>query len=66
MGQSMMRQLRQARSASGRSFERSSYLAFVIGGVVLTSALLMTVQYVLLIVQEPEDFSKGVCDGISY
>jgi hypothetical protein len=61
-----MRQLRQATSASGRNFERNSYIAFVIGGVVLISALLMTIQYVLLIVQEPDDFSQGVCDGISY
>lgn len=66
VGQSIMRQVRQATSASGRNFERNSMLAFVIGGVVLISALLMTIQYVLLIVQEPEDISIGFCDGISY
>ncbi|GKY95610.1 hypothetical protein MPSEU_000522300 [Mayamaea pseudoterrestris] len=65
VGQGIMRQIRQATSASGRNFERNSYIAFVIGGVVLISALLMTIQYVLLIVQEPDDF-QGVCDGISY
>lgn len=44
IGQLMMRQARQAKSASGRTFERNSYTAFAIGGVVLISALLMTIE----------------------
>lgn len=66
LGQSLMRQARQATSASGRNFERNSYIAFVIGGVVLISALLMTVQYVLLIVDEPEEYESGLCDGLRF
>lgn len=63
-GQTIMRQARQAKSASGRNFERNSYIAFVIGGVVLISALLMTIQYVLLIVEKPDDSGSGLCDGL--
>ena len=44
LGQILMRQARQARSASGRDFERNSYTAFAIGGVILVSALLMTIE----------------------
>lgn len=44
IGNKLMRQARQARSATGRNFERNSYTAFAIGGVVLVSALLMTIQ----------------------
>jgi hypothetical protein len=44
IGNNLMRQARQARSATGRNFERNSYIAFAIGGVVLISALLMTIQ----------------------
>ena len=44
LGQIIMRQARQARSASGRDFERNSYTAFAIGGVILVSALLMTIE----------------------
>lgn len=44
IGQILMRQARQARSASGRDFERNSFTAFAIGGVILISALLMTIE----------------------
>jgi hypothetical protein len=44
VGQILMRQARQARSASGRDFERNSFTAFAIGGVILISALLMTIE----------------------
>ena len=61
-----MKQARQARSASGRNFERNSYITFVIGGVVLISALLMTVQYVFAIVEEPGEGYGGLCDGLRF
>jgi multisubunit Na+/H+ antiporter MnhE subunit len=67
LGQILMRRVRQAKSASGRKFERNSYLAFVIGGVVLVSALLMTIQYVFMIVDQPdEDTFGGLCDGLRF
>jgi hypothetical protein len=44
VGQILMRHARQARSASGRDFERNSFTAFAIGGVILISALLMTIE----------------------
>jgi uncharacterized membrane protein YfcA len=66
LGQSIMRQARQATSASGRNFERNSVTAFVIGGVILISALLMTIQYVLIIVERPEDYEGGLCEGYRF
>jgi uncharacterized membrane protein YfcA len=65
LGQKLMKQARQAKSASGRDFERNSYIAFVIGGVVLVSAVLMTIQYVFMIVDEP-DPDGGLCDGLQF
>jgi uncharacterized membrane protein YfcA len=65
LGQRLMKQARQAKSASGRDFERNSYIAFVIGGVVLVSAVLMTIQYVFMIVDEP-DPDGGLCDGLQF
>lgn len=44
LGQILMKQARQARSASGRDFERNSFTAFAIGGVILISALLMSIE----------------------
>ena len=44
LGIILMRQARQARSASGRDFERNSFTAFAIGGVILVSALLMSLE----------------------
>jgi uncharacterized membrane protein YfcA len=65
LGQKLMKQARQAKSASGRDFERNSYIAFVIGGVVMVSAVLMTIQYVFMIVDEP-DPDGGLCDGLQF
>lgn len=65
-GQTIMRQARQATSASGRNFERNSYIAFVIGTVVLISALLMTMEYVLMIVAQPDQLQTGLCDGLRF
>jgi H+/Cl- antiporter ClcA len=66
LGQTIMKWARQAQSASGRRFERNSYIAFVIGGVVLTSALLMTIQYVFSIVEKPDEDIGGVCVGLRF
>lgn len=66
VGQKLMRQARMARSASGRHFERNSYIAFATGGVVLISALLMTIQYVFAVAEEPEDDDGGLCDGLRF
>lgn len=66
LGQLLMAQARQARSASGRHFERNSYIAFVIGGVVLVSALLMTLQYVFRIVERPDDDFRHVCESVKF
>jgi hypothetical protein len=63
IGQLIMRYARQAKSASGRTFERNSFTAFAIGGVVLVSALLMTIEYVFTIVEQP-DSEVGLCDGL--
>jgi uncharacterized membrane protein YfcA len=62
IGQLLMIRARQAQSISGRKFERNSYIAFVIGGIVLVSAILMTIQYVLSIRGgESKEIGK-VCD----
>jgi len=66
LGQSIMRQARRAKSANGRVFERNSFLAFAIGGVVLISALLMTIRYVLKTIQEPDEDDGGLCDGLRF
>lgn len=62
IGQKLMVRARKARSASGRMFERNSYIAFVIGGVVLVSAILMTIQYTLSIVEGGEEDFGRICD----
>ena len=62
IGQKLMVRARQAQSASGRKFERNSYIAFVIGGVVLVSAILMTIQYILAIVEGGDEDFGSICD----
>ena len=62
IGAKVMVRARRARSASGRRFDRNSYIAFVIGGVVLVSAILMTIQYVVSIVEGGEDGVRQLCD----
>jgi hypothetical protein len=65
IGQLMMRHVRRARSASGREFERNSFTAFAIGGVVLVSALAMTLEYVFSIVEQPDE-QTALCDGLRF
>jgi hypothetical protein len=60
----IMGEVRKARSATGRTFERNSYRAFVIGGIVLVSALLMTMQYVFAPRMVGYDGEIGLCDGL--
>lgn len=62
IGQLIMVRARQARSASGRRFERNSYIAFVIGGVVMISAILMTIQYTFSIVEGGDEDVGKLCD----
>ena len=63
-GNKVMRQARQAKSANGRNFERNSYIAFCIGGVILVSALLMTIDYVFRVYAfDDMDSPDGLCDG---
>jgi len=63
-GNRVMRQARQAKSANGRNFERNSYIAFCIGGIILASALLMTIDYVFRVYAfDDMDIPEGLCDG---
>jgi uncharacterized membrane protein YfcA len=66
LGQGVMHRARQT-ATEGRNFERNSFIAYCTGGVILLSALLMTLQYVLLIVNYDADASQseegGLCEG---
>jgi uncharacterized membrane protein YfcA len=64
LGQLLMQRARNAEQYNGQNFERNSIIAYAIGGVVLLSALLMTIQYVLSILtfDEIRDVG-GICDG---
>ena len=64
LGQLLMQRARTAGQHNGENFERNSIIAYAIGGVVLLSALLMTIQYVLSIVKfnDNED-TGGICEG---
>ena len=54
----------RARSAPSGNFERNSLIAFSLGGVILLSAFLMTVLYVLMIVSfDEEGDDGGICSG---
>jgi uncharacterized membrane protein YfcA len=56
----------RARSSPGGNFERNSLIAYSIGGVILLSAFLMTILYVLLIVSFEDDGDNGgICEGYS-
>jgi hypothetical protein len=44
-----------------RRAQRNSYIAFCIGGVVLLSAILMTIQSVLSIAEGEQHHSSGIC-----
>lgn len=67
IGSHLMKQARRATSATGRIYERNSYLAFAIGGVVLIAALLMTIQYVFKTVKDYDDEDDGgICEGLRF
>jgi uncharacterized membrane protein YfcA len=64
LGQLLMQRARNAGHINGQNFERNSIIAFAIGGVVLLSALLMTVQYVLSIIKfDGRREMGGICEG---
>ena len=67
IGQGIMTSVRQANTDTHGNFERNSFIAYCIGGVILLSALLMTMQYVLHIVSYNANVSGteegGLCEG---
>jgi uncharacterized membrane protein YfcA len=67
MGQGIMKTVRQTKTEGSGNFERNSFIAYCIGGVILLSALLMTMQYVLEIVNYGKNLSGteggGLCEG---
>jgi uncharacterized membrane protein YfcA len=64
LGQLLMQRARNAGQYNGHNFERNSIIAYAIGGVVLLSALLMTIQYVLSIVKfDSTRDVGGICEG---
>lgn len=67
MGQGIMKTVRQTKTEGSGNFERNSFIAYCIGGVILLSALLMTMQYVLQIVSYGKNISGteegGLCEG---
>ena len=56
----------RARNSPGGNFERNSLIAFSIGSVILLSAFMMTILYVLMIVSFEDDGDNGgICEGYS-
>lgn len=65
-GQGLMSTAKRQSKTAGANFERNSFIAYCIGGVVLLSALLMTIQYVLEIVSygaNNTSAGSGLCEG---
>lgn len=65
MGQGIMQVALQT-STGAANFERNSFIAYCIGGVIMLCALLMTLQYVVQIVGLDTNISYtegGLCDG---
>jgi hypothetical protein len=65
VGQGVMQRARRSKTG-GSNFERNSFIAYCIGGVIMMSALLMTIQYVLQIVsydQYSATEEGGLCEG---
>jgi uncharacterized membrane protein YfcA len=63
LGQTLMRKARKIGKYNGQNFERNSIIAFSIGGVVLLSCFLMSVQYIFSIVKFEDGKDRRVCDG---
>lgn len=65
IGQGIMKTVRVTNTETHGNFERNSFIAYCIGGVILLSALLMTMQYVLHIVAyENSGYEEGgLCEG---
>lgn len=64
VGQGIMKSVRQTSTEGNANFERNSFIAYCIGGVILLSALLMTMQYVLHIVTSDSESSRGEDTGL--
>jgi uncharacterized membrane protein YfcA len=70
-GQRIMQEARQVANPANHNryglkanFERNSLIAYSIGGVVLLSALLMSIQYVFMIMRyDPQQDQGGICEG---
>eukprot|EP00934_Nitzschia_sp_Nitz4_P003465 Nitzschia sp. Nitz4//scaffold58_size112336//4794//6639//NITZ4_004012-RA/size112336-augustus-gene-0.0-mRNA-1//1//CDS//3329554926//3455//frame0 len=60
MGQGIMKSVRQTGIDGSGNFERNSFIAYCIGGVILLSALLMTMQSVLHIVSSDQEEYLGM------
>ena len=65
VGQGVMKTVREANTEGHANFERNSFIAYCTGGVILLSALLLTMQYVLKIVSYNDvDSDEGaLCEG---
>lgn len=65
VGQRITARAKKGSHVSGANFERNSFVAYMIGGVIMLSALLMTMQYVLHIVTYNDSNSRegGLCEG---
>ena len=59
-----MKTARKAGKANGQKFERNSIIAYTIGCVVLLSALLMTIQYIVNSAHADQlGDDGGLCEG---
>jgi uncharacterized membrane protein YfcA len=64
LGQGIMYRARQITPTEGPNFERNSFIAYCMGGVIMLSSLLMTMQTVLHIADNRSDNDDGgLCEG---
>ena len=65
VGNAIIRRAKRGGQVNGANFERNSLVAYMIGGVIMLSALLMTMQYVLQIVtyENKSSHEGGLCEG---
>mmetsp|Transcript_34812 Transcript_34812/g.39697 ORF Transcript_34812/g.39697 Transcript_34812/m.39697 type:complete len:551 (+) Transcript_34812:97-1749(+) len=63
LGNSLMKRARKASAYRGHNFERNSIITYAIGGVIMLSAVGMTIQYIFSIVTYDEEDQTGICEG---